>query len=262
MSIYSGPQKETRDLIYSIDPANPRSYTTKPSSRDHGISNYYCFSSLTMTYASIYPYTDIYEINGSTITKIVSGVSTPSRGTFSAVAGRQYFGTKAVCIFANSSNFRMMPMSLCGRYFGGYSNRYGSSTYFIYSLFEDVTISVYDNVVNGINGTATSTINLSKGQSTTYVTSTESNPVFFVSTHDIFISCTEASGDRLIIPPADTIVYTRRRQYRYNLIRSTLQTDTGYVIADDNLCFNVEIGDGSGGDCCQGVPASYISDTY
>jgi hypothetical protein len=265
MAANAGPNIEIEDLELLLDVTNTKSIEAYPNKTDHGISEWYCFENGTVTYARPYPDTTIYSIDTSgNIAEVVASTTVPSRGTFTCVANYRYFANKAVHFIDDSDQQRLVPASLYGTQFGNISTRYSSSTYYIHAPFADATVSVYNNVAGGINGTATTTVSVSRGSAATYVTSTENAYVIFESDEPIVMTCVEGSnqGDKLIMAPAATQVYRRRNAYERTVTNAAPSTVGTYYVADSTPCFTVEIADGSGGDACQGVGKEYLADTY
>jgi hypothetical protein len=228
------------------------------STTEHGTSECYCFANGTVTYTAIYPGTIIYE-NG--IEK-VSATSIPQRESFAVTAGSIYHSNYPVHMMDLSSQHKIVPLSLSGYYFGSYSTRYDSSNYYMYSPFKDAVVKVYDNVVGGVDGTPTTTINISAGSSNTYVTPTENNWVIFESDVPIIMSVIEGTGDHMIMPPASTNFYTRRNVYTRTIKNAVPSNVSTYLVSDTDPCISVEIGDGAGGDACQGLGLENLSKTY
>lgn len=235
------------------------------SSSAHGESLWYCFEDTSITYSAIHSGTEIIEMNGGTETVVVSKTSGPTRGTFSAVEGRVYYGTKPVHLFGEGANHAIVPYSLAGRIFGNYSVRYSSSIYNIFNPSSyDVTINVYDAVANGIDGTASTTINVSAGQSSGYITPTEDDWVFFEADTDIIMSVDESDGgDRMIMAPAAHYFYRRYNQYQTTVINTTPSTVATHGVHDpNNKCIAVGIADGGGGDADSGLPLENLACNY
>jgi hypothetical protein len=218
----------------------------------------------TATYSAIYPGTIIYEDNAGSVTTVVSETSAPARGTFTTTAGRKYYGNKPIHLLDETGNGGecLVPLTLTGRYFGSYPTRYGNATYYMYSPLGDATVSVYDNVVGGVTGSATTTVTVNQGTSNTYVTATLSAPVIFASDLPIVMTGTQDTGDASIISPASTNVYKRRSQYNFTINNTTPGTVGTYYTGDSLPSFAVAIADGSGGDMEQGLGLENLSDTY
>lgn len=256
-------------LAYSINLGSERSMNTRSDTqkkRNHGNSEWYCMVSCTVTYATALPKTTIYKVDTSNvITTEVSQMTNPSRGTFSATAGCKYFADKPVHFIDGGANERFVPLSLAGRYFGNISSRYSTSNYRFYNVTStNATLSVYDNVTGGTDGTATSTITVNAFSSATYDSTTESAYVIFSSTQDLIASVAESGGgDKMILPPASTQgVYRRSNHYERTIKNAAPSTVGTYYINDSDPCFSVAIADGSGGDAVQGCGLEFLSDTY
>lgn len=251
----------TSGLIAYFDAADRNSYPN-PRGVDHGISDWYCMVTGTVRYSAIYPGTEIIEDNSGVLTTMVSSTSAPTSGTFSATAGRIYYGTKAVHMIVEKAHQSIVPLSLAGHYFGGYAKRDASSTYYFYAPYADATVTVYDNVTGGIDGTATTTVSVTKGSSNTYVTATLSAPVIFSSDTPVIVSVTQASMDQMVVPPASTNVMRRRNVNEYTVKNAAPSSAGDYQTSDTDLCFAVEIADGVGNAATQGLGYENLSDTY
>lgn len=265
MAAHSGPNIDTEDLELLLDVSNDKGIESYPNKTDHGISEWYCFQDGSVTYARPYPSTTIYSIDTSgNVAQVVGPTSVPSRGTFTCVANYRYFADKAVHFMDQGDQQRLVPASLYGTQFGNINIRYGSSTYYIHAPYADATVSVYNNVAEGINGTATTTVSVTRGSAATYVTSIENAYVIFESDQPVVMTCVEGSnqGDKLIMTPASTQVYRRRNHYERTVTNAGPSTVGTYYVADLTPCFTVEIADGAGGDACQGLGKEYLADTY
>ena len=263
MAAFSGPKIHNENLELLMDPSNTKAVPGYPDRREHGTSEWFSFSNASATYARPYPGTTIYSIdtNGN-IAEVLSANSEPDRGTFSTSAGYRYYGDKAIHLMHMGEQQRLIPSSLYGTQFGNISNRYGSSTYYFHAPFEDATVSVYDNVSGGINGTATTTISVSRAGSNTYSTTTENAYVIFESDVPIIMSVAEDSGDRLIMPPAATRIYRRRNHYERTITNEGPSTNNTHYVSSTTPCFTVEIADGAGGDACQGLAYENLSEAF
>jgi hypothetical protein len=262
MGVFAGPNTVKGNLSLAVDFQSPRNASLdRPKMSDHGISDWYCFENGTASYSAPYPGTTIYEINGSTETVIVSTTSAAQRGTFSVTAGRRYYGTKAIHLYVNAQDHRLVPLSLSGNYFGAYANRATPSTYYLYSPYQNTTIDVYDARPDGIFDSAyTQQISLNQDSNTTYVTSTSgsNNWTWFVSAHPIVMTKTGSSdGDRIIMSPAGYVEYRRfdgDERHMNNTAPTTI--NTSHVSSTTHKVKTITIADGSGFDAVQGLKDS------
>ena len=270
MSAASGARIDRTNLLSLHDFGSKLSFASRAGIADHGISNWYCREGNGVelaTYSAIYPYTTIFYItNTGTVGVLLKTGSEPQRGTFAPITDYQYFGSKPIHLmmpYDGASQHKLLPTSLAGKQFGGYSNRYGQSEYMLLSLFNDATVDVYDNVVGGVgSGTPSSSISLTKGVKQFYTTTTENAWVFFDSNYPIIMSAFEAQpGDSFVMSPMENTVYVRRSGTR-TTINGTAPTTAGFAVADSIPCASIEIGDGAGGDAAGHLGASYLSDTY
>lgn len=270
MGVSAGPKIETGGLVFALDARNIKTFDTPPGITDHGISDWYCFVGGTATYSAIYPNTEIIEIDANGVeVGIVTIGSDPQRGTFTTTAGRRYYGTKAIHILnENSAQDSISPVSFAGTYFGNRHNRDDPKTMNIYAPQDDINVSVYENVTGGVTGTATSTFSVSKGSSTTFVTTLGTNVYTIFKTDKPAIMTVGSSSDDHVMQPMSQYSYRRRydstRPGRTinNTAPSNLNSNT-YVLYDTSLpVFSLEVGDGAGGDSAQGIGYEYLSNTF
>ena len=265
MASFSGPKIEVADSLLIFDTKSVKSYPDVPSFADHGISDWYCFVSGTVEYSAIYKNTKIIQIaSDGKETVVVNTGSSPTTGTFSATAGARYYGTKAIYLVGSAANTNhiISPVSFAGIYFAHYWTRYGTETYYIYSPQGDASVQYFDNVPGGTTGTATATYSISKGSSYSFSTTTVGWDCF-KSDRPIIITAAGATGDQTILAPAAQYVYKRRNQLNLTNSGTTPSTVSTYVTYDTtHLSSVLEIADGAGGDCTQGIGYEYLSDTY
>ena len=265
MGASAGPRIETDGLEFVLDANNDKSYDDIPGISDHGISDWYCFTTGTAIYSAIYPNTEIIEINsdGSETTLVTTG-SDPQRGNLSITAGKRYYGTKAIHILDSGVNDAIAPVSFAGTYFGNLHTRNDPKTVKIYAPQDDINVSVYENVTGGVTGTATSTFSVSRGSSDTYVTTAGQSVYMIIKTDKPAIMTVGSGADDHVMQPMANYVY-RRRNHQERTINNTApsnRSDT-YVCYDTSLpLFTLEIADGAGGDSTQGIGYEYLSDTY
>ena len=262
MGVFAGPNTVKGNLSLAVDFQSPKNASLdRPKMSDHGISDWYCFAGGTATYSAPYAGTTIYEINGSTETVMVSNTSAPQKGTFTVVAGRRYYGTKAIHLYINGEDHRLIPLSLSGNYFGAYATRTTPSTYRLYSPYQNTTIDVYDARPDGIFDSAyTQQISLEQGSNTTYETSTEDNNnwVWFVSAHPIVMTKSgSGSGDRIMMSPAGYIEYRRFDGHERDMNNKVPTTiNTRRVSSTTHKVKTIVIADGSGFEAVQGLKDS------
>jgi hypothetical protein len=266
MASAAGPRIETDGLVFALDAKNTKTFDDIPGITDHGISDWYCFTTGTVTYSAIYPNTEIIEIDtdGNEVGIVTTG-SDPQRGqNLSITAGRRYYGTKAIHILQNGVNDAIAPVSFAGTYFGNIHTRYDPKTMKIYAPQDDINVSVYENVTGGVTGTATSTFSVSRGSSATFVTTQGNNVYTFFKTDKPAIMTVGSAGDDHVMMPMTNYVY-RRRNHHERTINNTAPSNPSntYVAYDTSLpLFTLEIADGSGGDSTQGIGYEYLSDTF
>ena len=216
-------------------------------------------------YSAIYPSTAIFEKDTSGIVTQLdtTDANLPERGAISVTAGKSYYGGKPIEFHKNGNGHLMVPWSLRGREFGGFSNRYGDSTYYLFAK-QACTVKFFVDETNGINGTATRTVSLSANTvHTETFTGIDNQWVFITSTQDIIVSAEEAQGDKLRIPPAKQTVYRPYNSYERTTVNTAPSTQTSNRITDTT--HNVvafRSGDGAGSDASQGLGEEFLSNTF
>ena len=267
MACAAGPKIKTDGLVFAFDAKNAKTFDDIPGITDHGISDWYCFTSGTATYSAIYPNTEIIEIDadGNEVGIVTTG-SDPQRGNLSINAGRRYYGTKAIHILDEAVNDAIAPVSFAGTYFGNRHTRYNPKTMNIYAPQDDINVSVYEDVTGGVTGTATSTFSVSRGSSATFVTTLGQNRNTIFKTDKPAIMTVGSAGDDHVMMPMTNYVYKRRNHYSIT-INNTAPANIGNYVSHDtsgsNLpLFTLEIADGAGGDSTQGIGYEYLSDTF
>jgi hypothetical protein len=235
--------------------------------RDHGISEWICFTSATVTYASPYSGNTIYQITPSgAVTTVVASANYTSSGTFSATAGNRYFATKGTHFMVQDggSQHVMVPTTFKGKYFFHYFSRYSPTTFYFYAVDENVTIYYYEGGT-GVSGTPVSSFSLSKGNTTTFQSSTISTYLFFEATGNIVMSSkgtnTATFTDATIVGPADYYYYNYFNESARTIYNGTPTIATGVAYSSD-LVGAMSIADAAGGDNETGVGLSYLSDRY
>jgi len=265
MGVFAGPKTETDSLVFALDARNAKTYDEIPGITDHGISDWYCFTSGTVTYSAIYPNTEIIEIDADgNETVLVTTGSDPQRGTgLTITAGKRYYGTKAIHILDPGVNDAIAPVSFAGTYFGNRHTRYNPKTMNIYAPQDDINVSVYEDVTGGVTGTATSTFSVSRGSSATFETTLGANRNTIFKTDKPAIMTVGSAGDDHVMQPMTNYVYKRRNQNNVTINNTTPANNSTYVSYDTSLpLFTLEIADGAGGDSTQGIGYEYLSDTF
>lgn len=265
MGVSAGPKIETGGLVFALDARNVKTYDEIPGITDHGISDWYCFTSGTARYSAIYPNTEIIEIDtDDNEVGVVTTGSDPERGNITITAGRRYYGTKSIHLLDEGVNDAIAPVSFAGTYFGNLHTREDPKTFYIYAPQDDINVSVYEDVTGGVTGTATSTFSISRGSSDTYVTTTGTNNYTILETDKPAIMTVGSARDKHVVMPMSQYAY-RRRNNNERTINNTTPSNVGgtYVVYDTSLpVFALEIGDGAGGDSAQGIGYDYLSDTF
>jgi len=237
---------------------------------DHGISEWYCFEDTPVLYSAIYPSTEIYEVlqNGAKLGIVTTGAGGPANGTFNALQGRRYYGTKAIHLIGNTSSpgsqHKIAPVSFAGTTFGSMLTRYSPGTFKIYAPL-GAEVEFFNNVATGINGAATSSETVGVGSTAVFTfTAGVSDFQFLKSDRPIVATSTGDAGDNVILAPASKIIYRRRNQHENTVYNTTPTGITTNCVYDDDgqLVIALEVGDGAGGDTAQAIGREYLSDTY
>jgi hypothetical protein len=268
MGVYGGPNVVEDGLVLALDARNAKTYDDIPDTTDHGISDWYCFISGTATYSAIYPNTEIIEIDAnSNETVMVSTGSDPQRGTFTTTAGRRYYGTKAIYLLqttAADNQHELAPVSFAGTYFAHRWIRNSPTTYYAYAPQDDTTLEFFDNnTVGGVTGTVTATYSIPKGSTTSFTSTAVNTWQFFKADKPIIMTAGGSGWDKTILAPATQYNYKRRNANNITINNTAPSTSGTYVTYDTSLpVATVEIADGAGGDCTQGIGYEYLSNTY
>ena len=194
---------------------------------------------------------------------MVSTGSDPQRGSISITAGKRYYGTKAIHILDEGVQDAIAPVSFAGTYFGNTHTRNDPKIVNIYAPQDDITVSVYENVVGGVTGTATSIFSVSRGSSDTYVTTAVQNVWMILKTDKPAIMTVGSGADDHLMQPMTNYVYKRRNQASRTINNTEPSNLATYVSYDTSLpLLTLEIADGAGGDSTQGIGYEYLQDTF
>lgn len=250
-------------LSLYFDAGNQKSLNI-PSQADHGYAEWFCLLGGTATYSIINSTGgSIFERNGSTITTLVTA-TTPQRGTITVTAGRFYYGSVPINLVVEDGHQCLAPLTMMGTQFWNVAARAGvtPSTYYVYSPYQAATVNFYDGIATGLAGTPTSTLSLSAGQSGTFTSSTNNNH-WISSSAPILATATQNGTDRTILSPMSTYVYQRYQNFLNTTNNTTPTNNNAYVTYDSTYkVMNMNIADGAGGDCAQGLGLEYLADTY
>jgi len=268
VGVSAGPKVVSEGLVFSFDARNSKTYDDIPGITDHGISDWYCFVDGTATYSAIYPNTEIIEIDsdGNEVGIVTTGTD-PQRGTFTTTADRRYYGTKAIHLLqttASDDQHELAPVSFAGTYFAHRWIRNSPTTYYAYAPQDDTTLEFFDNnATGGVTGIATATHNISRGLTTSFTSTAVNTWQFFKADKPIIMTAGGTGWDKTILAPATQYNYKRRNANSVTINNTAPSGISTYVTYDTSLpVATVEIADGSGGDCTQGIGYEYLSDTY
>lgn len=205
-------------------------------------------------------------------TETILGIYTQGNHTISCEAGYRYIGShqsdpkklNPIFMHRNGDNHASSSLGLQGREFGNYSNRGGHGVYYAFALGQG-TIRYYEDG-DGKFGAPIHEIEVSQYELVEFQATADIVYSYITSTTPIVLTVKEGSSDRIKIPPADKRIFQRRASNS----RCLDNTSTGIITSnrltriapDDKKLFATEIADGSGGDACQGLPLSCLSNTY
>jgi hypothetical protein len=226
----------------------------------------------TVDYVAIYPGTIISEIDGSSITTMLSSTSTPVRGTLSITSGRTYTSNKPVHFGdQGNNNYTIAPISYRGNILAGYGNRSWPATYRIYCHEDNTDIEVFAYSIltpnnSGPDGVLLySSSNLSQGTIESYSISDTYDDVWIWIKSNNKISGTVQHGgsDKYILPPVSTnYIYRRSNAYEETISGGNPSFVGTYVIQDDDGAAAISIADGAGSEAEAGMPLDFLTDTY
>jgi hypothetical protein len=267
MACKLGPDIVSNGLVASFDALNPRGFPSTTPIVDHGYAEWYCFENCNVTYSIISSGISIVEKDSSGGTStIVSTSSGPTRGTFSAIQGRTYYGVGgSINLVAEDQHHMIVPLTMMGTQFYWNVVRLNPGTVYIYSPFKNATVKFFDNPASGgiTNTSPTSIITVNARTQTSFTFNTLGN-YYISSSEPIICSTTQsASLDRTILSPASKYVYQRFLASFATVIGTTPLSNQGGCIHDPtNSVMSTTIADGAGGDCAQGLGLEYLSDRY
>jgi len=262
MSMIYSPATVSNNIVLLLDAANIKSYPFRSAVSNSAYSTWYCFVSGTATYSMTVPGSEIYENNAGTITTVVSSSAIPKRGTFAITAGRTYYSNGPIFLTVEDAQHSIAPVTMAASTFIHYAARNNPGTVYVYAPIGATTINFYDATATGINGTVTSTLSLSQGQSGT-INLANLGWSYFTSTLPVVMTTTQSGADKTRINPATQTVYNRYQAYYNTAINTTPSTVGSYVVSNTAYpVMNITIADGSGGDCAQGLGLEFLSANY
>jgi hypothetical protein len=236
---------------------------------DHGYSNWYCLVNGTATYSIVNSNGgSIYQNTAGSVTTLVTA-TTPQRGTINVIAGSYYYGSVPINLVVEDQQHSISPVTMVGTQFWNIAARadspptyYTPTNYYILCPNQKATVNFYDGSSTGLVGIATSTITVNAGGIGTFSSSTNNNH-WISSNVPVIATVTRNGADKTILSPMSTYVYQRFQSY-YNTTNNTTPTTLNLYVTYDSTykVMNMNIADGSGGDCAQGLGLEYLSDTY
>ena len=226
-----------------------------------------CMVSTTVSFSAIYPGTIISEINGTSITTVISSTAAPFVGSLSVTAGRIYSSNKPVHFGdQGNNNYTIAPMSYRGNILASYGNRGFTSTYRIYCTEDNTNIEVFADALVGSNAEfVSSATNLSQGtiQSFEIPIAYDDRFIFIKSNNKILGTVQHGGQDKFILPPVSTnYVYRRYNEYEATIDGTQPSFVGTYVVQDDEGSFAISIADGAGSEAEAGMPLDFLTDTY
>ena len=252
-------------------------FTNSSTKRNHCLSDWVVLRSgstrMAMPYGGY-----LWRIRSGTTTQVASSSGTPYGADQQTNVGDIFFATEdndstsrrtpLHCLRSGDTG-SMVPKSLAGTQFGFYSSRYGGSQIDVYALYDDTEITWGETGQNsgGYNDISTTSIDMDSGEIQERNFSTETSRIFISSTKDIIVSVSEANGgDRMMVPPASTYMYTRRTTTKGEWTTGSNATHSNSLVVystnSGNKVWATEIADGSGGDAAMGLGIEFLSNTF
>ena len=247
------------------------------TNKQHALSEYIAMRTVNgVKYAAPYPGTRIWEINGTSVTEIVTSTSTPESGTINVTENRRYVANKPIHLARNGQQEIMIPSSYCGTQHANYFNRYEPGKIRIYTLEDDTVVKIYRRDDTEIDprwlwDNPTTTLNISSKYVVTVHTfdTTLDDGVwnYIFSSKPIVITSTGNDlGDKTFTPLAGDIIYQQRNHINTDM-NGGISSFSGNAFCryKDNFTYKVatiQIADGSGGDALSGVPTIMINKNY
>lgn len=252
-------------------------FTNSSTKRNHCLSEWVVLRSgssrMSMPYGGY-----LWRIRSGTTTQVASSSGTPYGADQQCGVGDVFFATEdndstsrrtpLHCLRSGDTG-SMVPKSLAGTRFGFYSGRYGGSQIDVYALYDNTEVTWGETGYNGggYNDVSTTSVDMDSGEIQERNFSTETSRIFISSTKDIIVSVNEANGgDRMMIPPASTHVFTRRSSTQGNWsVAGNTTSNTNLVVhstISGNKVWATEIADGSGGDAAMGLGIEFLSNTF
>ena len=243
--------------------------------REHALSEIVCMESTTAYWGAPYAGTEIYEINGSSITTKVSPSLTPSNGSFSAIAGRRYVGNKPISIKGVGNGHAFCPISYYGREWGYYYARYQPPTVFFYCLKDNTSIQIFVPKSSGTDGRTgmantilltTITGNEDDVVNYTFPSSPDYRNYYITIKSDepVVMTARGTSGDKSIGSLAGEYNYRRYNEFEATSENTSPSTSgVNNVVYDNTLnSWGLAIADGSGGDNEVSMPLDMLTKNY
>ena len=272
MGVFSGPETSEGGLVYCFDPGNSKNFpdtTLMLPPNEHGYAEWYCFVTNTVTYSIVSAGVSIVEKQGNgTITTMVGTSSGPTRGTFTITSGRTYYGVGGpINLVVEDQHHSIAPLTMAGTQFWHFVARspYENTSFYAYSPYKNTTVGAYINPANGIISTPTGVGSLSAGAGGLVASNgpTANTSYFFYSTEPILMTVTGSPNDKTILSPAARNVYQRYTAYNATVIGTTPSAVNNACVSDpSNAVMTLNIADGAGGDCAQGLGLEFLSNTY
>ena len=253
-------------------------FTNRSEKRNHCLSDWVVMRAggtrMTMPYGGY-----LWRTRDGSTTQRASSPNTPYGAEQSTAIGDVFFATEdndstsrrtpLHCLRSGDTG-SMVPKSLAGTRFGFYSSRYGGSQISIYGLrtgkvrygeTAQNSGGYYDAI--GID----TEHDIEAGEIITKNWSTSTSRIFIQSTEDVIVSVNETDGgDRMMVPPASTYMFTRRASTQGNWsVSGNTTSNTNLVVHSQisgNKVWATEIADGAGGDSAMGLGIEFLSNTF
>ena len=266
------------DLVEGDFISKVMKFTNRSEKRNHCLSDWVVMRAggtrMTMPYGGY-----LWRTRSGTTTQVASSPNNPYGAEQSTAIGDVFFATEdndstsrrtpLHCLRSGDTG-SMVPKSLAGTRFGFYSSRYGGSQISIYGIKtgkvrygETAQNSGGYNDAIGID----TEHDIEAGEIITKSWSTAQSRIFIQSTEDVIVSVNETDGgDRMMVPPASTYMFTRRASTQGNWsVSGNTTSNTNLVVYSQisgNKVWATEIADGAGGDAAMGLGIEFLSNTF
>lgn len=200
--------------------------------------------------------------NGST--QVIASINPMDTDTFTVQSSNLYYSQNELPVGfkASGSIHSMISLGLAGKEFAHYSNRYGTTTFYIYNTSQEECQVLFFNQGSGIEGTPDQTLTIPERSFIVFENNLDTWRFFHSPNTDICMSAQESSGDKVIIPPASKYIYRRRPDEERAMDNTSPDLQNSRSLFDSKKCAAIEIADGSGGDASMHLGIEHLSNRY